>query len=119
MFLHRKKSNVVIITYSASRVKLDPNFTKTTCVYIRLNKLSTYCWSSFSPLWKHSGKVQKDRNASDDYTGAATGTSIRKSLVVPPDVIVSLLAVDGGVARGLLWPFPPFVPPSPPAVFFI
>lgn len=66
-------------------------------------------------------KKKKERNASDDYAGAAIGASIREVGVVPPAVTVSGLVLYGEVAGWLLWPilsFPPFPLPAA-AVLFI
>lgn len=80
--------------------------------------------TSFSPFWKHSGKSKKkkrkkDRNASDDIAGGAMGTSIREAVVGPPAVTAYRLALNGGVAGGLLWPILPFTSFPSPAVLLL
>lgn len=64
-------------------------------------------------------KVKKDRNASDDYAGAAMGASITEVVVVPPAVTVSRLVLYGGVAGWHLWPTLPFTSFLSPAVLFV
>lgn len=63
-------------------------------------------------------KYQYERNASDDYTGAATGASIRETVVVP-SVAASWLHLNGEVAGRFFGPILVFSAFSPPAVIFL
>lgn len=65
------------------------------------------------------GKKVLDRNASDDDAGAATGTSIRKAVVVPLTITTSRLVLNGEVAGWLLWPILPSTSFPPAAVLLI